>query len=65
MDDRAAIARLKEAYEQIRTEIRKVIVGQEKVVDELLLAIFSRGHCILEGSRGSRRRCSSRPSRGR
>jgi MoxR-like ATPase len=52
MDDRAAIARLKEAHAQIRGEIAKVIVGQEKVVEELLLAIFSRGHCILEGVPG-------------
>ncbi|MHC4957635.1 MAG: AAA family ATPase [Planctomycetota bacterium] len=52
MDDRAAIARLKEAHDQIKSEIHKVIVGQEEVVDELLLAIFSRGHCILEGVPG-------------
>jgi len=52
MDDRAAIARLTEAHTQIRAEIRKVIVGQDKVVEELLLAIFSRGHCILEGVPG-------------
>jgi len=52
MDDRAAIERLKKAHEQIRTEIHKVIVGQEEVIEELLLAIFSRGHCILEGVPG-------------
>jgi MoxR-like ATPase len=52
MDDREAVARLKQAHEQIRTEIGKVIVGQERVVEELLLAIFARGHCILEGVPG-------------
>jgi len=52
MDDRAAIERLKKAHSQISTEIHKVIVGQEEVVEELLLAIFSRGHCILEGVPG-------------
>jgi len=52
MDDRAALARLKEAHEKIRTEIRRVIVGQQEVVDQLLLAIFARGHCILEGVPG-------------
>jgi len=52
MDDRAAIERLKESHEKIRSEIHKVIVGQEKVVEELLLAIFSQGHCILEGVPG-------------
>ncbi len=52
MDDRAAITRLKEAHDQIRKEIGKVIIGQEQVVDELLLAIFSKSHCILEGVPG-------------
>jgi MoxR-like ATPase len=52
MDDRDAIARLKEAHQTISSEIHKVIVGQEQVVEELLLAIFSRGHCILEGVPG-------------
>ncbi len=52
MDDRAALTRLNEAHSKIKTEIHKVIVGQEKVVDELLLAIFARGHCILEGVPG-------------
>ncbi|MHC4953128.1 MAG: AAA family ATPase [Planctomycetota bacterium] len=52
MDDRAAIARLKEAHAQLNEQIHKVIIGQEDVVEELLLAIFSRGHCILEGVPG-------------
>ena len=52
MDDRAAIEQLKKAHAQIKTEIRKVIVGQEEVIDTLLLAVFSRGHCILEGVPG-------------
>ena len=52
MDDRAAIERLKRAHDQITKEIHKVIIGQEEVVQELLLAIFARGHCILEGVPG-------------
>ncbi|MHC4164433.1 MAG: AAA family ATPase, partial [Planctomycetota bacterium] len=52
MDDRAAIEQLKASHQQIRSEIHKVIVGQEQVVEELLLAIFSQGHCILEGVPG-------------
>ncbi|MEM8883621.1 MAG: MoxR family ATPase [Planctomycetota bacterium] len=52
MDDRAAIERLQKAHDDITKEIHKVIVGQEEVVQELLLAIFSRGHCILEGVPG-------------
>ncbi|MGQ0614008.1 MAG: AAA family ATPase [Planctomycetaceae bacterium] len=52
MDDRQALSRLKEARGKIRDEIRKVIVGQEEVVDQLLVAIFAKGHCILEGVPG-------------
>jgi MoxR-like ATPase len=52
MDDRAAIQRLEEAHARIRGEIRKVIVGQDEVIEQLLLAIFSKGHCILEGVPG-------------
>jgi MoxR-like ATPase len=52
MDDREAIARLKEAHGRIKSEIGKIIVGQDQVVEELLLAIFAKGHCILEGVPG-------------
>ena len=52
MDDREAIKKLKDAHTKIRDEIRKVIIGQDEVVEQLLLAIFSRGHCILEGVPG-------------
>jgi len=50
--DKEAVARLKDAYDKIRQELSKVIVGQEEVIDELLMAIFGRGHCILEGVPG-------------
>ena len=36
----------------IRRSVQTVIVGQEEVVDQLLIAIFSRGHCIIEGVPG-------------
>jgi MoxR-like ATPase len=51
-DDRKTLERLKAAHEKIRAELAKVIIGQDAVVDHLLLAIFSRGHCILEGVPG-------------
>jgi MoxR-like ATPase len=50
--DRDAVKRLKTAYDAIRAEVGKVIVGQDEVVNELLMAIFARGHCILEGVPG-------------
>jgi len=43
---------LAEAYGRIRAELSKVIVGQDAVIEQLLLAIFSRGHCLLEGVPG-------------
>ena len=46
------VARFTEGFGRLRTEIAKVIVGQDEVVEELLLAIFSKGHCILEGVPG-------------
>ncbi|HUG89576.1 MAG TPA: MoxR family ATPase [Planctomycetaceae bacterium] len=36
----------------MREEIRKVIIGQQDVVDQLLIAMFSRGHCLLVGVPG-------------
>ncbi|MBI5818782.1 MAG: MoxR family ATPase [Verrucomicrobia bacterium] len=51
-DDVAAVARVKEAYNQIRTELAKVIVGQDDVIEELLVTLFARGHCLLVGVPG-------------
>ena len=50
--DLAAVEEIRSAYEQLRTEIKKVIVGQEMVVDQLLIALFAKGHCILTGVPG-------------
>jgi MoxR-like ATPase len=50
--DLEALASLKRAHSSIRAELSKVIVGQQEVIDELLLAIFSQGHCLLEGVPG-------------
>ncbi len=43
---------LGEACHQLQHELAKVIVGQEKVVEEILLAIFARGHCLMQGVPG-------------
>ncbi len=40
------------ARESIRKEIGKVIIGQDKVIDNFLIAIFANGHCLLEGVPG-------------
>jgi MoxR-like ATPase len=51
-DDLAAIRKLKDAYDRIRAEMAKVIVGQDRVLEELLTALFSRGHALLVGVPG-------------
>src|SRR5215217_1625393 len=50
--DLAAVERLGAAHATMREELAKVIVGQEAVIDELLMAIFARGHCLLVGVPG-------------
>jgi MoxR-like ATPase len=52
MSDLEAVKHLKSAYDMLRQEISTVIVGQDKVVEEILIAIFARGHCLLEGVPG-------------
>jgi MoxR-like ATPase len=47
-----AIERLAEAREKILGQLSQVIVGQQAVIDELLITLFSRGHCLLEGVPG-------------
>ena len=47
-----AIRGLAMAYTRMREEIGKVIIGQNDVVDQLLVALFSRGHCLLVGVPG-------------
>lgn len=51
-DSLKSIERLQAAYGEIRTQMSQVIVGQDEVLEQLLIALFSRGHCILEGVPG-------------
>jgi MoxR-like ATPase len=51
-DDVAKAERLAEARDSIRRQLGAVIVGQEAVVEEVLIALFSRGHCLLQGVPG-------------
>ncbi len=43
---------LHKAYADLKEQIGRVIVGQDDVIDQLLIALFSRGHCLLEGAPG-------------
>jgi MoxR-like ATPase len=51
-DDLKALEHLGQAYAAVRKELGKVIVGQEQVIEQLLIAIFAQGHCLLEGVPG-------------
>ena len=50
--DVQAVQKLNEAYRQITSELGKVIVGQANVIEELLISMFARGHCLLVGVPG-------------
>lgn len=46
------IEEVKEAHHQIVAEISKVIVGQNAIIEQLLISLFARGHCLLVGVPG-------------
>ena len=48
----SAIRQLGEAREKIQEQLSQTIVGQESVIEELLISLFSCGHCLLEGVPG-------------
>jgi len=50
--DLEAVKHLNQGYETIRRQMAKVIVGQEQVLEELLITIFCRGHCLMVGVPG-------------
>ena len=52
MSDVAAVEQLVKKYNALRQEIKKVIVGQDEVVEQVLLSIFSGGHALLIGVPG-------------
>lgn len=52
MSDVAAIDKLVEKHKILKSEIAKVIIGQDKVVNEILLSVFSGGHALLVGVPG-------------
>lgn len=51
-EDLQAVKDLADAYSRITSELSKVIVGQQGVLEELLIAMFARGHCLLVGVPG-------------
>jgi len=51
-DDVKAVEELGKVRDTIVSELRKVIVGMEDVIDEMLISVFARGHCLLVGVPG-------------
>ncbi|HQR07357.1 MAG TPA: MoxR family ATPase [Gemmatales bacterium] len=51
-DDLTAVKKLQEAFAAIKQQLARVIVGQDAVIEQLLIALFSKGHVILEGVPG-------------
>src|SRR5437016_7165239 len=43
---------LADSYQLLQAQIGKVIVGQSRVIEELLIGIFARGHCLMQGVPG-------------
>jgi MoxR-like ATPase len=52
VDDVKLVSEFQDRYQVLRKEIHKVVIGQEKVIDELLICLFSRGHALLVGVPG-------------
>src|SRR5438067_2913835 len=50
--DVEAARELAEMYHRLEDELGKVIVGQRRVIEEILIAVFSRGHCLMQGVPG-------------
>ncbi|MBT6480469.1 MAG: AAA family ATPase [Gammaproteobacteria bacterium] len=51
-DDLALVKKMQDGRDQIVAEIQKVIIGQVDVIDELLIALFAGGHCLITGVPG-------------
>jgi len=51
-EELAAVEKLQRGYDDMRAELGKVIVGQEQVIEELLIALFCKGHALLVGVPG-------------
>jgi MoxR-like ATPase len=51
-DEGEALQNLADAYRKLDQEIKKVIIGQQEIIDQLLITLFSRGHCLIVGVPG-------------
>ncbi|MEJ2617588.1 MAG: AAA family ATPase, partial [Ignavibacteriaceae bacterium] len=52
VDEVKFVGNISEKVKSIKSEIAKVIIGQEEIIDQLLIALISKGHCLLVGVPG-------------
>ena len=64
-DDEALAKELVSSYEKIKEQVQQVIVGQDSVLEQLLIAMLARGHCLLEGVPGRMEMVARLPSGAR
>ena len=57
--DSNAVKQLADAREKITEQLSRIIIGQQDVIEEILISIFSKGHCLLEGVPGLAKTTSS------
>ena len=51
-DEKAVVTKLRESREAIDRELRKVIIGQDEVIEQLMISLFAGGHCLITGAPG-------------
>jgi MoxR-like ATPase len=51
-NERRVVGQLREARARIREELAKVVVGQDQVIEQLLVSLFAGGHCLVTGAPG-------------
>ncbi len=51
-NDTALVAELSKSIKKVETEIHKVIIGQDKIIEQLIVSLFAKGHCLLIGVPG-------------
>ena len=51
-DDESLAQELVSSYEMIKSQVQRVIVGQDQVLEQLIIAMLAKGHCLLEGVPG-------------
>lgn len=52
LTDSELVQKLNDKYKNLRKEISKVIVGQDKIIEQIIISILSKGHCLLVGVPG-------------